>query len=86
MKRNADNQYREIFQSVFMLRADSLYNGYRRFCVKTIFLEDEEYVICNGDGENKIVRKTDDVEIVRSDQISRSVVSDSLQPHESQHA
>ena len=52
MKRNADNQYREIFQSVFMLRADSLYNGYRRFCVKTIFLEDEEYVICNGDGEN----------------------------------
>ena len=52
VKRNADNQYREIFQSVFMLRADSLYNGYRRFCVKTIFLEDEEYVICNGDGEN----------------------------------
>ena len=42
--------------------------------------DDIKHIICHHN--EKIINNR----MIRSDQISRSVVSDSLQPHESQHA
>ena len=52
--------------------------------VESIFLQERNHWVTKSQTQVSIHVRKDN--IIRSDQISRSVVSDSLRPHESQHA